>query len=107
MAKKKTVNKKVVMGKFLSILIIGIILGVSCLFSTKIETLLGIGKKDSGFATATEIQNSDLVINYLDVGQGDSTFICLPDGTTMLIDAGTSSAAKDVVSYIKNMNINI
>ena len=107
MAKKKTVNKKVVMGKFLSILIIGIILGVSCLFSTKIETLLGIGKKDSGFATATEIQNSDLVINYLDVGQGDSTFICLPDGTTMLIDAGTSSAAKDVVSYIKNMNINV
>lgn len=43
-----------------------------------------------------------LKINYLDVGQGDSIFIALPDGTTMLIDASISSQGDKIISYIKN-----
>lgn len=42
-------------------------------------------------------------IHYLDVGQGDSTFIELPDGKTMLIDAGTKDYGKKVVEYIKDL----
>jgi len=45
------------------------------------------------------------VLHYIDVGQGDSTFIMLPDGTNMLIDAGTSSAGKHVVAYIESLGI--
>ena len=75
---KKEFNKKVFMGKFLAILILGIVLGISYLFSAQIESFLGIGKKASGFATATELQDSDLTVHYLDVGQGDSTLILLP-----------------------------
>lgn len=102
---KKEFNKRVFMGKFLAILILGIVLGISYLFSAQIESFLGIGKKESGFATATEIQESELTVHYLDVGQGDSTLILLPDDTVMLIDAGTSSEGKKVVSYIKDLGI--
>jgi competence protein ComEC len=44
-----------------------------------------------------------LRVHYIDVGQGDSAFIELPTGQTMLIDAGMESAGSTVVSYIKNL----
>lgn len=45
-----------------------------------------------------------LVINYLDVGQGDSSFIELPNGKTMLIDAGNPENGEDIRKYIKSKN---
>ena len=47
-----------------------------------------------------------LRVHYLDVGQADSAFIELPDGTTMLIDAGNKGDGSNVVSYIKNLGYN-
>lgn len=44
----------------------------------------------------------DLSVYYLDVGQGDSEYIELPDGKTMLIDAGTSESGNDIISFIQN-----
>lgn len=46
----------------------------------------------------------DLTVHFIDVGQGDSCFIELPDGRTMLIDAGKKEYGKTVESYI-NENI--
>lgn len=43
-----------------------------------------------------------MTVHYIDVGQGDSIFIELPNDTTMLIDAGESSKKKVVEEYIKN-----
>lgn len=42
-----------------------------------------------------------LTINYLDVGQGDSIFIVLPNEQTLLIDASISSKSDEIISYIK------
>lgn len=47
--------------------------------------------------------NNDMRISYIDVGQGDSEFIELPNGKTILIDASTNSAGNDVVNYIKSL----
>ena len=45
----------------------------------------------------------ELVSHYIDVGQGDSTFIELPDGSTMLIDAGVTDMGDSVANYIRNL----
>ncbi len=54
--------------------------------------------------TPTDIQTeAQLKIHIIDVGQGDSSFIELPDGTTMLIDAGEREYGEQVVNYIGNL----
>lgn len=49
-------------------------------------------------------QNADenLVVHFLDVGQGDSIFIEMPDSKTMLIDAGVNMLGKSIMSYINS-----
>lgn len=42
-----------------------------------------------------------LTASFLDVGQGDSCFLELPGGRTMLIDAGTAKYGSEIVSFIK------
>ena len=59
----------------------------------------------------TDAQNTEedvlnkIELHFLDVGQGDSTLVILPDGKTMLIDAGTSEYGDTVVNYIKDLDI--
>lgn len=47
-----------------------------------------------------------LKIHYIDVGQGDSTFIELPNKQTMLIDAAEEKEAEKIIQYIQNLNYN-
>jgi len=54
--------------------------------------------------TATEppAVSGELTVHFIDVGQADSIFIELPNGQTMLIDAGNNADGDDVVRYIKS-----
>ena len=45
----------------------------------------------------------ELRVSFIDVGQGDSEFIELPNGDTLLIDAGTNETGADVVNYIESL----
>lgn len=45
----------------------------------------------------------NLVIHYIDVGQGDATFIELPNNETMLIDAGEKEYEDKVLNYIEDL----
>lgn len=45
--------------------------------------------------------NEKLKVHIIDVGQGDSTFVELPNGATLLIDAGEREYGENVISYIK------
>lgn len=42
----------------------------------------------------------DMLVHFIDVNQGDSVFIELPNGGSMLIDAGETDQADKVVTYI-------
>lgn len=53
--------------------------------------------------TADPVDGAKLKVHYIDVGQGDSEFLELPNGQTMLIDAGNPENGSDIVSYIKGL----
>ncbi len=53
-----------------------------------------------GYSEDTQTSNN-MVVHFIDVGQGDATFIELPNGETMLIDAGNEENGAEIVSYIK------
>ncbi len=44
-----------------------------------------------------------MAVHYIDVGQGDSEFVELPNGETMLIDAGEKEQGQTVVNYINSL----
>ena len=60
-------------------------------------------KNDETTNNNTTIQNNKIKIHFIDVGQGDSIFIELPNNTTMLIDAGEASKGQVVANYIKEL----
>ena len=91
-------NKKI-LGIFL-VLIIAVVLLIS-LGASELEL-------ENVLNNAQAIFENDLGIielHFIDVGQGDSTLVILPNGKTMLIDAGTSDKGSTVVSYIKSLNV--
>lgn len=42
-----------------------------------------------------------LAVHFIDVGQGDAVLLLTPSGSSILIDAGPSTAGQKVVSYLK------
>jgi competence protein ComEC len=46
-----------------------------------------------------------LTVHFIDVGHGDSTFVQLPNGQTMLIDAGGADMGDAVVKYLKSLGV--
>jgi len=59
----------------------------------------------TGFAQTTSETQSELVVSFIDVGQGDSILVEFPNGKTMLVDAGPSDEGSTVVSYIRSQDI--
>ncbi len=57
---------------------------------------------DGGADLVVPADGKTLTVSFLDVGQGDSIFIELPEGKTMLIDASESDQADGIIDYIKD-----
>ena len=48
-----------------------------------------------------EPELGDMTATFIDVGQGDSTLVELPDGKVMLVDAGEASASQNVLDALE------
>ena len=83
-----------------------VILVLSFFFASKIERILGLTEKVRENQTTIDvIEKSDYYVSYLDVGQGNSTFIKLPDGKTALVDGGDVSYGLKVGEYLNNHGV--
>jgi competence protein ComEC len=88
---------------FVILFIIIIVLIVFAVYIAEENTFrFGKSSKDKG-ETAPYLGN--ISIYYIDVGQGDSTLIILPNNKTLLIDAGTLDGGKKVLSELALLNI--
>ena len=81
---------------FLSLLLLILVSGCTNL---NLEPSNASERKDNTFTPSSD----ELVAHFLDVGQGDANFIELPNGETMLIDAGIASTGDDIIEYIENL----
>ena len=74
--------------------------------ATEIETTITSATTTTSASTTTEPVveitefSDEMKVHFIDVDQGDSTFIELPNGEAMLIDAGEADQGDKVVTYI-------
>lgn len=99
--------------KLVSILSVLMIIAVFCTSCSKNSTTrdisFGEDLSSSPPYNSTECAPSlegKLKISFLDVGQGDCTFIELPNGETLLIDAGNSENGSEIIQYIRESDNN-
>ena len=73
--------------------ILGIVaaLFISLVFGTQVTTVSAAPK--------------DLVVHFIDIGQGDAIYIKTPGGENILIDAGNRAKGHDVVAYLKKQKV--
>jgi competence protein ComEC len=57
-------------------------------------------------STAPVLQSGkEMLVHFIDVGQGDAIFIQSPNGKTMLVDGGVKGEGTNVVSYLREQGI--
>ena len=61
--------------------------------------------ESNDMTSVSTFSGDTLRVNYIDVGQGDSIFIQLPNNETMLIDAGEAYKSENVINYLNNLGI--
>jgi beta-lactamase superfamily II metal-dependent hydrolase len=54
---------------------------------------------------ANELDGPLLEVHFLDVGQGDAMYIRTPGQKHYLIDTGTRSARKQIIPYLKYLDV--
>jgi len=56
-------------------------------------------------AGSTTDIDGKLVVHFIDVGHGDASFLELPDGSNILIDAGSPAAGPKLVEYLRALQV--
>lgn len=75
---------------------------VNELNSTSVENKVNLSQNDNNDNKVID-NLKHMKLHYIDVGEGDSIFIELPNEKTMLIDAGEPSEGDTVLNYIKQL----
>lgn len=100
-------NKKISKWKIILSSVLLCVLVVALIFADKLEILIGYKKVlESHQTTIDEINLANYSVSYIDVGQGNSAFIELPDGKNVLIDGGDTEYGEVVGEFLKERNVN-
>ena len=67
---------------------------------TSEQTTIIASEETSSSSGGTKPNNEKMCVHFIDVDQGDSIFIELPNSQTMLIDAAEESQADKIITYI-------
>lgn len=100
--KKKSAKKlKILLPILLTALLLILALVGGALFASKGDAWKIVNSRRLAPMTDRRYDPGKLSVFYLDVGQADSTLICCPDGTAMLIDAGKDEDETRLVATLK------
>lgn len=94
---KRTVTKREIIIKSIVFVCICTCFLLSLFFADNIEKRINHIYFDFNFG----VVSSTCKIHYIDVGQGDCTFIELPDNKSILIDTGASFSGEKIKKYLK------
>lgn len=89
----------------ISISLIGLLV-LSFFFASSIENALGLNVRlRKNQVDSKDIGSAEYCVSYLDVGQGNSIFIKLPDGKTALIDGGDVAYGETIAEYLISQGV--
>ena len=57
------------------------------------------------FTDVATVDNGDLNVHFIDVGQGDCIFVEFPDGKNMLIDSGNRGYGDEISTYLNKLGV--
>jgi competence protein ComEC len=97
-SKKKTINKKNMKIRLSIFSIFMLLFSFIFLFQAQIYALIN----DKGLEDFQNVINQEVVLHFINVGQGDAIALKLPNGKNMLIDAGPKSSADKLTNYLSN-----
>lgn len=86
------------------LLLIFLILSI-ILISTSCDTLNTTCHQSEPSQTNVNYYEKSIEVHFIDVGQGDCTLVTLPNGETLLIDAGDNDYGTEIVQYLKDLSI--
>lgn len=82
------------------------LLAVALIFADKIEALINYNDAfASNQTTLDRIDASSYSVSYIDVGQGNSSYIELPDGKNMLVDGGDIAYGETVAEFLDDRHV--
>lgn len=99
---KGSASRKITFGILAVILVVAYLSSNS--FRDEVDELLGIGDTPKESIVVPRAQG-DLLVHFIDVGQGDSILIQFPGGENMLIDAGDNDKGQIVVDYLQGQGV--
>lgn len=76
-----------------------------CVIAPMIMSSLQGEAPDDSSGTSATTSGESLVVQYIDVGQADSSLLFLPNGKVMLIDAGGNATADQLVAYLQEQGV--
>ena len=99
--KNKNFNRGEIKLKILMSTLVLALLFFSFLFSSSIEKFLNMNSiYAKNEVSGKTFEQTDFSVNYLDVGQGNSSVIFLPDGKVAVIDGGSSFYGEKVYEFL-------